>query len=71
MGGLSVASTALRLIYAEKFLMHLALLSLHYLPICPNKKSQEILRLFVVLEYKKIDRSHSESVNLSWHSLTE
>lgn len=27
---------------------------------------QENLRLFVVFGYKKVDRFHSESVNLSW-----
>lgn len=50
MDELSEASTALLLIYVEKFQMHLAFLSQHYLPICHNnEKPQEPLRLFIVL----------------------
>lgn len=31
-----------------------------------NEKPQETLRFFIIFRYKKVDRFHLESVNLSW-----
>lgn len=32
-----------------------------------NEKPQETLRFFIIFRYKKVDRFHLESVNLSWY----